>query len=419
LTSYYDLFGGQQKAASPSRPQPAPQTSPASTSASAAAAPETQTNQLPFRNFTADAAVRRLYLREMEIADFQATTKIDGGHIALNPCKLTLNGAPVNSTVDLDLGVPGYKYALSFGAQAVPLAPLVNSFQPERKGQLGGTFTANAKLNGVGTSGASLQKSLAGQFDLASTNLNLAVVDIKSPVIKTIVNVVATIPDLIKNPETAVGSLLQGLTGKTGGGLTDELSKSPINTIVASGNAASGKVNLQQAVIQSSAFRAEATGTITLAPVLTNSTIRIPVSVSLSQPIAQRINLVPAGTPTNAPYARLPDFLTEIGTVGNPKAQINKLALLSLAAKGIGGSVPGVGGTAGSIIQSLGALGGTGAAGTNAAGTNTNRANNLLQGLGGLLGGNAPANTNAPGTPPATNQPPLNNLLNDLFKPRK
>lgn len=412
LTSYYDLFGGQQKAASPSRPQSAPQTSPAPASTSAASAPDTQTNQLPFRNFTADAAVRRLYLREMEIADFQATTKIDGGHIALNPCKLTLNGAPVNSTVDLDLGVPGYQYALTFGAQAVPLAPLVNSFQPDRKGQLGGTFTANAKLNGVGTSGASLQKSLAGQFDLASTNLNLAVVDIKSPVIKTIVNVVATIPDLIKNPETAVGSLLQGLTGKTSGGLTDELSKSPINTIVASGTAAAGKVNLQQAAIQSAAFRAEATGTIALAPVLTNSTIRIPVSVSLSQAIAQRINLVPAGTPTNAPYAKLPDFLTEIGTVGNPKAQINKLALLGLAAKGLGG-------TAGSIMQSLGALGGTGATGTNASGANTNRANNLLQGLGGILGGNAPANTNAPGTPPATNQAPLNNLLNDLFKPRK
>jgi hypothetical protein len=239
--------------------------------------------------------------------------------------------------------------------------------------------------------------------------------------IKTIVNVVATIPDLLKNPEGAVGSLLQGLTGQGSGGLTDELSKSPVNSIIASGNAASGKVNLQQASILSPAFRADATGIITLAPVLTNSTIKIPVSVWLSQPIARRVNLVSAGTPTNAPYVKLPDFVTETGTVGDPKAQINKLALIALAAKGLGGSLSGVGGTAGNILQGLEALGGdTGASGTNSAGASTNKVGNLLQGLGGILGGNTPAATNAPGAKAATNQPPpLNNLLNDLLAPKK
>jgi uncharacterized protein involved in outer membrane biogenesis len=387
LTSYYDLFGGQKKAAA----TPAGKSAPRSASRSVAATTsETgpQTNQLPLRNFTADMAVHRLYLHEVDISDLQATSKIDGGHIVLNPCKLTLNGAPVNASVDLDMGVPGYKYALTFNAQSVPLAPLVDSFQPERKGQLGGTFTAQAKINGIGTTGADLQKSLAGQFDMQSTNLNLSVVNIKSPVIKTIVNVVATIPELLKNPGSAAGSLLQSLTSQTSGGLTDELSKSPINSIIARGKAASGKVNLQQAVIQSPAFLAEATGTVTLASVLTNSAIHIPVSLSLSQPIAQRINLVSADTPTNAPYAKLPDFLTVTGTVGDPKAQKNTVALISLAAKGIGGAIPGVGGTAG----------------------------NLIQGLNGILGGNSSGGTNAT-NPPATNQPaPLNNLLNNLFK---
>jgi uncharacterized protein involved in outer membrane biogenesis len=422
LTSYYDLFGGQAKPVAAAHGQAA---SPATTSTSSpSSGNEAPTNQLPFRNFAADAFIHRLYLREVDIADFQTTTKIEGSHVVVNPCKLTLNGAPMNATVDLDLGVPGYKYDLGFNAQAVPLAPLVNTFQPERKGQLGGAFTAHAKISGVGSTGASLQKTLAGQFDMASTNLNLSIVNIKSPVIKTIVNVVATIPDLLKNPEGAVGSLLQGLTGQTQGGLADELSKSPINSIVTHGNAASGKVNIEQAIIESAAFRAEANGTVTLAPVLTNSAIRFPVSVSLSQPIARRINLVPAGTPTNAPYVKLPDFLTETGTVGDPKAQVNKLALLSLAAKGIGGALPGVGGTAGNLIQGLGILGGgsTGA-GTNAADQSTNKVGNLIQGLGGLLGGNQPANanTNAASTnqPPPNQEQPLNNLLNDLLKPKK
>jgi uncharacterized protein involved in outer membrane biogenesis len=407
LTTYYDLFGGQ-KSATPAHPQPAATSTAKPSSASTGA----ETNQLPLRNFTADATVHRLYLHEVDISDFQLGTKIDGGRVVVNPCKLALNGAPMNATVDLDMGVPGYKYDVSFGAQAVPLAPLVDTFQPERKGQLGGTFTANAKIKGVGTTGASLQNSLAGQFDLASTNLNLSVINIKSPVIKTVVNVVATIPDLVKNPEGAVGSLLQGLTGQTSGGLADDLSKSPINSILASGNAAAGKVNLQQASVQSAAFHADTTGTITLAPILTNSAIQFPVSVWLSQPIARRLHLVSADTPTNAPYAKLPDFLTETGTLGEPKAQINKLALISLAAKGAG-----IGGTAGSILQGLGNLGGTGSSGTNLSSQSTNKAGSLLQGLGGILGG--ATGTNAPGNQPSTNQAPLNNLLNDLFNQKK
>jgi hypothetical protein len=341
-----------------------------------------------------------LYLHEVDISDFQTSTKIDGGHVVLNPCKLTLNGAPVDASVDLDMGVPGYKYNLAFNAQAVPLPPLVDTFQPERKGQLGGTFTAHAKINGTGTTGESLQKTLTGQFDMASTNLNLAVVNIQNKSVKLIVNVIATIPDLLKNPEGAVGSLLGSLGGHSkGSNLTDDLSKSPVNSIVARGSAGSGKVTLEQAAIESAAFHAEATGTIVLAPVVTNSSIHIPVSVSLSQPIAGRLNVIPAGTATNATYAKLPDFFTVIGTVGNPKPEVNKLALIKLAAHSIGGALP-IGGQA-------------------------NPAGNLLQGLGGLLGGgNAPANTNntSPGTNSASapaQQQPLNNLLNNFLKPKK
>jgi hypothetical protein len=394
LTSYYDLFAAKKAPEKPPATATTPQPSPAPAPGGPEKEPEAK--QLPFRNFTAEASIRRFYLRELEIADLQTMTKIDGGAVTVNPCKLTLNGALVNSTVNLDLGVPGYKYDLSFSAKAVPLAPLVNSFQPERKGQIGGTFSAQAKVNGTGTTGASLQKSLVGQFDMGSTNLNLLVVNIKSPLLKTLINVIAVIPDLVKNPEAALGSFAQTLTGKSGG-LSQELEKSPIDSIVARGTMGSGRVDLQQAVVQSPAFKADATGTITLAQILTNSAIRIPVSVSLSQSVAQRVNLVPANTPTNAPYAKLPDFLTLTGTLGKPDKEINKMALLSLAAKGLGGLIPNV--------------------------SSGGKTGNLIQGLGGLLGSGTHPATNAPsGTTtnaPPTNQSPIGNLLNGLLGPKK
>jgi hypothetical protein len=391
LTSYYDLFGGQ-KASNATPATPAATTKTQTSAASDGGQQELGTNQLPLRNFVAEANVGRVYLHEVDIKDFQTTTKIDGGHVIVNPFKLTLNGAPVNTTVDVDMGVPGYKYAFGFNAQAIPLAPLVNTFQPDRKGQVGGTLTAQAQINGIGTTGTNLQRNLAGQFDVSSTNLNLSVINIRSPLLRTLINVVATIPDLARNPESAVGNLLGALTpGNKTGGLSGELEKSPVEQIAARGSIGSGQVRLQQAMVQSSAFEADANGTITLAPILTNSPIQIPVSVSLSRSIADRVNLVPANAPTNAAYVKLPDFLTMRGTVGQPKSDINKLALAGTVFRGISGVIP-----------------------------NSGKSGNLMQGLGSLLGGTSSApNTNAAPNQPSTNQSPVGNLLNQFLKPRK
>ena len=417
LTTYYDLFGGQQKTVAPqtapATPQPAPSPAPPGPEQ------EPPAKQLPFQNFTAEASIGRLYLHEVAITNFQAVTRIDGGHVVVNPFKLSVNGAPVNLLADLDLGVPGYKYDCSFNAQAVPLAPLVNSFQPERKGQLSGTFTGGAKIAGAGITGTSLQKNLRGDFDAGSTNLNLSVANVRSPMLRTLVKVVTMIPELAKNPESAVGSLVSSLTAGSGatrtGGLSADLERSPIDQIVGRGTIGSGQVVLQDALVQSPAFQAKASGTITLAAILTNSALQIPVTIALSRPVAERINMVPANTPTNAVYALLPDFLTMRGTVGEPKSDINKVALAGTLLKSVGSLIPGTvgGGKTSNLMQGLGGLltGGS-AAGTNATGTNAPPA----KGLGGLLqglGGAAQAGTNAP---PATNQKPVDNLLKGLFK---
>ena len=392
VTTYYDLFTGEKK---PAGKQPSPSQTKAApaTSSTPVAEKEPDAKQLPFRDFTAEIDIKRFYLREVEISNLLATAKINGGHIVLNPFKLALNGAPATANVDLDLGVPGYKYDTSFDLQSIPLAPLVNSFAPDRKGQVGGTLSAQAKVSGTGTTGASLQKTLTGQFDMVSTNLNLSVINVKSRMMKALINVVAAVPELLKNPQSAIGTVFESVTGAGGGGLTEELKKSPINSIIAKGTAGSGRVDLAQAVVQSPAFRADSKGTVTLAEVLTNSPIQLPVSISLSHDLGQRVGLVTAETPTNAAYVALPDFYTMKGTVGDPKNDIDKKALFKIAAKGIVSAIPG------------------------------GKTNELIQGLTGILSGSKPAGTNAsPGTgtnAPATNQAPLNNLLNDLLRPKK
>ena len=152
-----------------------------------------------------------------------------------------------------------------------------------------------------------------------------------------------------------------------------------LRAITANLTAGSGSVDLKQAAVQSAAFEADATGTITLAAVLTNSAIQIPVTVSLSQPIAQRLNL--ANTDTNTTYVKLPAFLTMRGTVGEPKADINKVALAGTVLKSVTGFVPAGEHTASGF-------------------------------LGNLLGTKSTGTTNAP----ATNQSPIKSLFKGFFK---
>ena len=126
--------------------------------------------------------------------------------------------------------------------------------------------------------------------------------------------------------------------------------------IAARGQIGNGRLDLQRAVVQSQAFQAEANGAIHLAPVLANSTLEIPVMVSLRQPLAEKVGLVPAGTPANATYVKLPDFLKIKGTLGEPKEDINYLALTTMAAKAGTGILGKTGGGAAGVLDAVGNL---------------------------------------------------------------
>jgi hypothetical protein len=372
LTRVYDLISG------PAQPQPTPQVAPAPSGGSF---PVVEPAPLPplFDNLTAEVTVDRLIVREVTAERISARAKLDGSQVMLKPCFLSLNGAPVKAAVTLDLGVPGYRYDVSFDAQAVPLTPLVNTFQPERRGQLAGKFTGLVAVKGEGVTGASLQKNLSGEISLLTTNLNLSMANTRTPAIRAVLNTIIGLPDLIRNPLAGVENMLGRLVNFGGqrGGWTDQLMTAPIDVIETRMQAGEGRIRLEQAEIRSSALRARAAGDIAIAPILTNSTLKIPVSISLNRPLANQIGLVPADAPTNALYYAMPQFLEIEGTLGKPNPKTDKLALAELAtrtgvgvAKGIGGAT---GEKVGGIIQKGGGI------------------------LGSILGGksstNAPANT--------------------------
>jgi len=347
VTPWYDLFMGKTSPESASAPAPSPETEPPAV-------------QLPLKNFAMSAEVQQFYLHEVVITNLTMNVMVDGGHITVKPARLDLNGAPVEGTADLDLGVPGYRYDVSLQAKDVPLAPLVNSFQPDRKGQIEGTVTAGGALRGAGVTGPSLQKNLAGQFQFAAANMNLKAVHVRSSILKSILNVIIGLPDLIRNPQEAVTGLVGKLTDTLSGqkskgpsGWVDEVAQSPINIIESNGRIGEGVVQLERAFVQSPAFQIETHGTIRLAAALTNSTLDLPVNVALRRELAAKVGLAPPDASTNIVFVQLPQFLTMQGTVSEPKKKLNVAALLQITSKVAAGLVGNTGGTA--VDQAVGA----------------------------------------------------------------
>ena len=382
VTRYYDLVSRVNPAAANQQTVAAGAEPPASPDQ------EPEPMKLPLKNFVLDLNIGHLFLREMDIANWLTTVRIDGGRVVIKPCQLALNGAPIKASTDLDLGVTGYTYEVAFNADTIPLAPLVNSFAPDRQAQIAGTTTVGAEVKGAGVTGASLQKNLSGKFNFATTNMDLAIPNIRSPLISSIINVIIGLPDLIRNPTAALGSLFGGTHQS---GWTDALTASPVDAITMQASVGDGKVQLQSAELRSPAFQALASGQIVLASILTNSTIEIPVKATLSRSLASQISLVDASTPANAVYVALPDFLTMEGTIGKPRAKIDKLVLAELAAK-----------TGGGIAGKIGGAGG-------------GKTGSMLNALGGLFGGSKSTNTNSTS---ATTNAPSGGLFN-LFKKHK
>ncbi len=78
FTPYYDLFADKKTAAATTGQPPAGAPKPA-TPAPPGAATEPAATRLPFEQFTFDVDIGRLYLRQVEIADWLGTVKLDGG----------------------------------------------------------------------------------------------------------------------------------------------------------------------------------------------------------------------------------------------------------------------------------------------------------------------------------------------------
>ncbi|MDB6122839.1 MAG: hypothetical protein JWQ71_1832 [Pedosphaera sp.] len=299
---------------------PAPTNAPASTAAKSAAKPvqtpppttaqpqvEPAPIKLPLQQFTLDVRIKQLTLREVGIKDLVATTKIDGGQINLKPLQFVLNDTPVSVLLDLNLEVPGFQYSGTYAAEKLSLEPLVNTFAPEQRGHIKGFLLAKGQFRGAGITGPNLRKNLNGQFDLTIDNANL---DVTSPLVKGFLVPVAI---ALSSP-----SILE----------------SPLTYVNANVRAGTGTIKLADFKAESASFSATTAGDIPIADVVANSPFeKFPVHFALERSLATGIGMVPRNASADSRHVMMPDFLRLVGTLGQPKAEIIKSALVGMAAR--------------------------------------------------------------------------------------
>jgi hypothetical protein len=365
VTEFYDLTAKTNETASTKQGNaPAQQqlgSSPTATN------PNTEPDpvHLPIAQAAVDVNIAHLFIHELDVAVKGKLNVSDGSRVVLDPFQVLVNNAPINAKVDLNLGVKGYAYNLSLTMDKVPVGALADTFMPESKGAYRGDLICNANFTGKGTTGKSLHDNLAGQANMVLTNaevkLNL------SKKAKGILNVVALVLQV------------------------PEINQSPLTLVNVKLGAGNGQIQITNAFAQGAAYQATVQGSIQIADVLTNSPLNLPVDLALANNLAQRSHLGTANA--NSAYASLPRFLTIQGTIGQPKENINKLALAATTVGAVSGFI---GGKGGSAVQSgvgiLNSLTGNkppqqqqGTATNAAPNANKNPVNNLINGLGGFL----------------------------------
>lgn len=358
LTQYYDTFAAKSEAAKSNAATAA--ASPATTSAPAAAtAGEPAAIKLPLQDFTFTADLGRVYLREIAITNFQLTTRLDPAHVILKPFQMNLNGAPVTATADVDLSTPGYKYEVAFSAQKVPLAPFADTFSPDYSGRASGNLFASAQVKGAGITGPNLKKNLSGQVDVLLTN---AAVDLGAGKRAQFFMNYLINPIFIALRLPSVSHAVLGLAA--------------VDAKVAGGN-----VDLSQFRAMAAEFTVRSQGTLTLANVLTNSTINdLPVILALPPAAAKKAGLATANAGQSADYVDLGKVATVGGTFGDPKLKIDYSAIALLTGKAVLGAADAIGGDAGKILKDVkGVTGGIlgGDTSTNGASSNKSIINSI------------------------------------------
>jgi hypothetical protein len=266
--------------------------------------PEPDAVLLPFRDVSAGVEIGRLFLHEIAVTNLSVSARARGAKVKVASLRLFMNGAPLEASGSMDFSIPGYEYDAVLHADKLPIAPVMDTFTPEDRGQYQGVVLADASLRGAGFNGARFKHSLAGDLSVVFTNTDLRVIGPKLRIILLPVALVLRIPEILNSP-------LHGLSGRA--------------------HFADGNMQVEEVAVQAEAFAGRVSGVVPFAKSLGASPLlNFPVDFMLYRALAKRADLLPPNTPAGDAFVKLPNFIKLKGTLGNPKSDISEFGLVHI-----------------------------------------------------------------------------------------
>lgn len=347
ITPYYDLLtsGNSQQEETGSDPkQPAP--SPEKTS-------KPGSTRLPFKNFTVKSDFQHFYLHEIAITNFVAAVQLEPDSLTVDPFQLNFLGKPVKASANVNLAEAGYDYHIQAEGKDIPVEPIAKTFLSDSRIQYKGLILLNADIRGKGLTGAELKESLKGNFQFHYTEADIQLLGRWGKVLLAPIAVLLRVPQILESPVQS------------------------LKTDFIMGN---GNIDVQNISVLTTAFHAQAQGTVPIKDNLMESPVDLPLQFALRRGLAEKAKLVPDGTPPDAEYVQLPPFASITGSLGKIKTETDKTAILGLLAQSATGLPGQVGEKASELIQGLNQFLGSKEAGsdTNApSGTSTNESKRI------------------------------------------
>jgi uncharacterized protein involved in outer membrane biogenesis len=331
----------------------------------ATVAPEPAPIRLPVQSFKVDVDIGSLRLHQNQIDQLRLLAEVTHDAIRIPQLNLRLDSAPIDVKGEIQLQKPGFEYNLQASVAPLEVRELVNNWVPDMRGKVQGILSSDLSLRGAGLTGPSLRKNLKGSFRLDVRDGQIVILDEA---------------ELKNEGLLSLRRLLGGVMGTVATALglePHELMRPPLTELRIDAQLGDSRLTLSDFLAVNPEIHVGTRGEILLEDDLPASRIRkMPITLGVSTNVAKRARIYRIDR-VREDRVFLPPFVSVEGTLGQPKINWDKSVITGLVLTGVTENIR----------------------------LKDERAQQVLEGLGGLLSGEGPPPPRPTPTPSAAPPP--------------
>ncbi|WFB37890.1 hypothetical protein P3T73_08980 [Kiritimatiellota bacterium B12222] len=278
---------------------------------------------LPLDHAQITVGIDHILYKDIQLDTLAFKAYAEGKQVTISPMEVTINGSRLASSVDAHWANDLFSLILNSEVTPLDLAPIVDSFMPDKIGAVTGIVQGNTAFTIEGDSVLDLWQSFKGNINFSYTDGKIRLLD--------------------SDPEQHTALLqTKALVTKLVTALADALSLPPeqlmapeIQSVTFKSEISDQRLSLTDASVKNTEFLLEVSGDIALNQEIGLSKIQdLPVVLGLSTNLAKRVKIYREER-LRDDYVVLPSFIKVEGTLAEPKITVRKSVITGLILSGV------------------------------------------------------------------------------------